>query len=104
MCVCDSCCGQNVDLDREEEAGGPTTARSLSCARPFAMSVSARARSLPWPWRERESKLENAAEEICSSGRPLFVCFFAALRDGGLLEMSCFSSMMSSMVPLANAS
>ena len=42
--VCDraSCCGQNVDLDRDEGAGGPTIARSLSCARSFAMSVSAR--------------------------------------------------------------
>ena len=40
--LCYSCCGQNVDLDREEGAGGPTIARSLSCARSFAMSVSAR--------------------------------------------------------------
>ena len=32
-----------------------------------------------------------------------FVFFFAELRDGGLLEMSSFSSMGSSMVPLANA-
>ena len=37
------------------------------------------ARSLVW--RERESKLERAAEEICSSRHPFFV---AALRDGGL--------------------
>ena len=76
----------------------PTIARSLSCARSFAMSVSERV----LVWRERESKLEKAAEEICSSGHPSF--FLAALRDGGLLEMSCFSSMVSSMVPLANAS
>ena len=47
--VCDSCCGQNVDLDREGGAGGLTIARSLSCACSFAMLVSAR--SLP---RERE--------------------------------------------------
>ena len=40
--------------------------------------------------RERESNLEKAAEEICSYGRLLFVCFFAALQDGGLLEISCF--------------
>ena len=40
--LCYSCCGQNVDLDREEGAGGPTIARSLSCACSFAMSVSAR--------------------------------------------------------------
>ena len=39
--LCYSCCGQNVDLDREEGAGGPTIARSLSCARSFVMSVSA---------------------------------------------------------------
>ena len=39
--------------------------------------------------RERKSNLEKATEEICSSGRPLFVCFFAALQDVGLLEMSC---------------
>ena len=46
--LCDSCCGLNVDLDREEGAGGPTIARYRShcCARSFAMSVSAR--SLPW--------------------------------------------------------
>ena len=58
-----------IDLDREEGAGGPTIARSLSCARSFAMSVSARS----LVWRERESQLEKAAEEICSSGLPLFV-------------------------------
>ena len=40
--LCYSCYGQNVDLDREEGAGGPTIAGSLSCARSFAMSVSAR--------------------------------------------------------------
>ncbi len=38
------------------------------------------------------------SEEICSSGRPLFFVFFsfsfAALQDSGLLEMSCFSSMV----------
>ena len=28
--VCYSCCGQNVELDRDEGAGGPTIARSLS--------------------------------------------------------------------------
>ena len=39
--LCFSCCGQNVDLDREDGAGGPTIARSLSCARSFVMSVSA---------------------------------------------------------------
>ena len=39
--LCYSSCGKNVDLDREEGAGGPTIARSLSCARSFAMSVSA---------------------------------------------------------------
>ena len=69
--MCDSCCGQHVDLDREEGAGGPTIARSLSCACLFAMSVSAR--SLPRSG-ERESNLEKAAKEIRSSGRPLF-CF-----------------------------
>ena len=74
FCVCDSFCGQNVNVDREG-AGGSTIARSLSYARSFAMSVSARSQA----WRERErerggeSKLEKAAEEICSSGRPLFV-------------------------------
>ena len=70
--MCDSCCGQNVDLDREEGAGGPTIARSLSCACLFAMSVT---RSLPRSG-ERESNLEKAAKEICSSGRPLFFVFF----------------------------
>ena len=94
--VCDSCCGQTVDLDREEGAGGSTTARSLSCACSFAMSLSAR--SLPRSGeRERKSNVEKAAEEICSSGRPLFVCFFAPLQDVGLLETSCFSSMVSSI-------
>ena len=68
MCVI-AFSGPNVDLDREEGAGGPTIARSLSCARSFAMSVSARS----LVWRERESQLEKAAEEICSSGLPLFV-------------------------------
>ena len=68
--VCDSFCGQNVDLDREG-AGGPTIARSLFSARTrsFAMLVSARS----LVWREKESKLEKATEEICASGRPLFV-------------------------------
>ena len=61
--------GPNIDLDREEGAGGPTIARSLSCARSFAMSVSVRS----LVWRERESQLKKAAEEICSSGLPLFV-------------------------------
>ena len=54
--------------------------------------------------RERESNPEKAAEEICSSGRPSFFFFFAARQDGGLLEMSCFLSMVSLMVHLANAS
>ena len=76
--MCDSFCGQNVDLDREEGAGGPTITRSLSHVRSFAMSVSAR--SLVWRERERESKLEKAAEEICSSGRPLFVFFRCTAR------------------------
>ena len=59
--LCDSCCGQNVDLDREEGAGGPTIARSLSCACSFAMTVSAR--SLPQSGeREGKSNLEKAAE------------------------------------------
>ena len=49
-----------------------------------------------------ESNLEKAAEEICSSGRPLFSFRCTARR--GLLEMSCFLSMVSSMVHLANAS
>ena len=35
-----------------------------------------------------------------SSGHPLLLFFFAALQDGGLLEMSCLSSMVPSMVPL----
>ena len=83
--VCDSFCGQNVDLDREEGAGGATVARSLPCARSFAMLVSARS----LVWRERESKLEKAAGEICSSGRPLFV-FSLYYKDGGQLETSCF--------------
>ena len=63
---CNRFCGQNVDLDREG-AGDPTVARSLSCARSFTMSVSARS----LVWRERKSNLEKAAEEFCSSGRPL---------------------------------
>ena len=89
---------KTLTLKKEElDIRCPTIARSLSCARSFAMSVSERS----LVWRERESKLEKAAEEICSSGHPSF--FLAALRDGGLLEMSCFSSMVSSMVPLANA-
>ena len=69
--MCDSVCEQNIDLDREEGAGGPTIARSLSCACSFAMSVSAR--SLVWGERPGDSKLKKRAEEICSSGRPLFV-------------------------------
>ena len=69
--VRDSCCGHNVDLDREG-AGGPTIARSLSCACSFAMSVSAG--SLPRSG-VRESNLEKAAKEICSSGRPFFFFF-----------------------------
>ena len=54
--------------------------------------------------------LEREGEPTRKSGRrdllkwPSFVCFLAALQDGGLLEISCFSSMVSSMVPLANAS
>ena len=68
VCVCDSFCGQNVNVDREEGDGGPTIDRSLSHAHSFAMSVSERS----LVWRERESKLEKAVEEICSSGCPLF--------------------------------
>ena len=54
--------------------------------------------------------LEREGEPTRKSGRrdllkwPSFVCFLAALQDGGLLEINCFSSMVSSMVPLANAS
>ena len=51
---CDSFCEQSVDLDREEGAGGPTIARSLSCARSLAMSVSAR--SLVWSYKEQYRK------------------------------------------------
>ena len=38
-------CGQNFDLDRQEGAGVPTTARSLSCARSFAIPVTQHALS-----------------------------------------------------------
>ena len=86
--VCDSFCGQNVDLEREEGAGGPTIARSLSCARSFSMLVSGRS----LVWRERESKLEKAAGEICSSGRLLFV-FLLYYKDGGQ-----FSSLRNSWI------
>ena len=51
---------------------------------------------------ERESNLEKAAKEI--KWTSFVVGFFAALQDGGLLEICCFSSMVPSMVPLANAS
>ena len=77
--LCDSCCGQNVDLDRGEGPGGPTIARSLSCACLFAMSVSPR--SLPRSGeRERKSNLEKAAKEICSSGHPLLLFFRCTAR------------------------
>ena len=90
----DSCCGQNVDLDKEEGVGGPTIARSLSCACWFAMSVSAR--SLPWSGErgraisKKRQKRSAQVDVLC-----LFL-FFAVLQDVGLLEMSCFSSMVSS--------
>ena len=95
FCVCDSFCGQNVNVDREEGAGGPTIRRSLSHARLFAMWVCAR--SLLWRERERERERERANSkkrqkiEMCSSGHPLLV-FFAALQDVDLLKMSCFLS------------
>ena len=99
--LCDSCCGQNVDLDREEGAGGHTIARSLSCACSFAMSVSAR--SLPRSGeREGEQSRKSGKRDLLKWTS--FVFFFAALQDGGLLEMSCFSFMVPSMTPLANAS
>ena len=91
--VCDSFCGQNVDLDREG-AGGPTIARSLSCARSFAMPVSARS----LVYRERDSKLARKSGRRDLLKWMSFVCFFAALQDGGLLEMGCFSSMVSLMI------
>ena len=88
---CTRFCGQNVDLDREEGAGVPTIARSLSCAPSFSMSVSARS----LVWKERKSNLEKTAEEISSSGHPLFFFRYTARR----LEMSLFSSMVS-MIPI----
>ena len=93
--LCDSCCGQNVDLDREEWAGGPTIARLHSCACSFAMSVSAR--SLPRSGergRAISKKGQKRSAQVTS-----FVClfFFAAVEDVSLLEMSCFSSMVSSI-------
>ena len=75
--------GPNVDLDREEGAGDPTIARSLSCARSFAMSVSAR--SLVWRERGRANskkrqKRSAQVDVLC------FLFFFAALQDGGLFS------------------
>ena len=75
--------------------------RSITLLRRVSFTMSVSSRSLVW--RERESILEKAVEAICSSGQP-FSFYFAALRDGGLLEMSCFSSKVSSMLPLASAS
>ena len=53
-----------------------TIARSLSCARPFAISVSARSLCT---CLEREGE-QTPTEKICSSGHLWF--FSAALRDG----------------------
>ena len=94
--VCDSCCGQTVDLDREEGAGGSTTARSLSCACSFAMSLSAR--SLPRSGeRERGRAMSKKRQKRSAQVDVLCLFFFAPLQDVGLLETSCFSSMVSSI-------
>ena len=79
--VCDSFCGQNVNVDREG-AGSPTIARSLSYARSFAMSVSVRSRE-----REGEQTRKSGRRDLLKWTS--FV-FFAALQDGGLLKRSCF--------------
>ena len=60
---CDSCYGQNVDLDREEGAGGPTIARSLS---------SAHVRSLCR--REGEQSRKSGGRDLLKW--TFFVCLF----------------------------
>ena len=69
--VCNSFCGQNVDVDREK-AGGPTIARSLSYARSFALSVSAC--SLVWREREGEQTRKSGRRDLLKWTS--FVCFF----------------------------
>ena len=98
--MCDSCCGQNVDLDREEGAGGPTIARAITLLRMFVRHVGESALTAT-VWREGEQSRKSGKRDQLDI---LCFVFFAALQDGGLLEMSCFSSMVPSMVPLANAS
>ena len=98
MCVI-AFVGKTLTLTEKKELEVPPSLdHSLTHVRSLCLRVRAH-----WSGeREREGE-QKATEEICSSGRPLFV-FFAALQDGGLLKRSCFSSMVSSMVPLANAS
>ena len=74
--------GQNVNVDREEGAGGPTIRRSLSHASSFAMSVSAC--SLVWREREGEQTRKSGRRDVLKWTS--FVCFFAALQDVGLLK------------------
>ena len=68
--MCDSFCGQNVHVDREEGAGGPTIARSLSYARSFAMLVSAH--SLVW----RERGRANSKKRQKRSAQVDVLCLF----------------------------
>ena len=100
--VCDSCCGQNVDLDREE-GNLRSYYRSITLLPMFVRYVGECALTAT-VWRERERERERGraiskkrqkrsaqVDVLC-----LFVCF-AALQDGGLSEMSSFSSMVSSI-------
>ena len=73
---------------REEGAGGPTIARSLSCARSFAIYVGECA--LTGLKREGQQTRKSGRRDLLKWTS--FVCFFAALQDGGLLEMGYFSS------------
>ena len=128
--MCDSCCGQNVDLDREE-GNLRSYHRSITLLPMFVRYVGECALTATvWKEREREREREpererererekerkrerererekeRERERAISKKRQkrsaqvdvlcLFVCF-AALQDGGLSEMSSFTSMVSSI-------
>ena len=64
FCVCDSCCEQNVDLDREDRRSWRSYHRSITLLSTFVCYVGECALTATI-WRERESYLENAAKDIC---------------------------------------
>ena len=93
-----SVCGQNVDHDREEGAGGPV-AWSLSCARSSRLC-----QWVPAHWSgERRRAISKKRQNISAQVDVLCLLFFRCVARWLHVRNELFWSMVS-MIPTANAS